>query len=428
MRFLVEKSSIKGTTKVPASKSHTIRAVFTASLAKGTSEINNPLPSWDCFSAVEICKLLGAEIITEENKWIVKGTSGELLIPNDVLNAGNSGTTMYITTAVASLLPKGYAVLTGDYQLRRRPIEPLIKSLNTLGANIFSTRENGLLPLVIKGKLKGGKTSLPGINSQWLTGLLIASPLAKDDIEIYVENLHEIPYIDMTLSWLKRCGVKYEHEDYKVFKVLGNQQYNSFNVSIPSDWESACFILGAAAICGEEVTVYGLDMRDPQGDKAIINILKEMGADIVVKNYGIDGIHIRGGKTLRGIKVDCKNLPDIPPILAVLGTQAEGETILYNLGASHLKETDRPKTITEELVKMGANIEYDGEVLKIRKSKLYGTKIFGHHDHRIVMATAVAGMVAEGITLIETAEYAAVSFPNFYDVFKNLGANIEKLP
>ncbi len=211
------------------------------------------------------------------------------------------------------------------------------------------------------------------------------------------------------------------------FYLYGGQRYKPFEYKIPSDWESACFPIVAAAITDSDITLYGLDTTDYQGDKAIIDILKEMGADIEVKNNGKDGIKIKGGKTLKGIEIDCRDLPDAPPILSVLGTQAEGKTVLKNLGAARLKETDRAKTIAMELRKMGAKIEEYENSMVIYKSDLYGTRIDGHTDHRIVMATAVAGLVAKGNTVIDDAEYIRISFPNFYEVMTSLGAKIERV-
>ncbi|HID16039.1 MAG TPA: 3-phosphoshikimate 1-carboxyvinyltransferase, partial [Candidatus Atribacteria bacterium] len=268
---------------------------------------------------------------------------------------------------------------------------------------------------------------LPGINSQWLSPLLINTPLAPKDTEIYVENLQEQPYIRMTLGWLKRVGLEYREENMETFYLKGGQRPKSFDYEIPSDWESACFPIIGAAITDSDITLYGLDTNDYQGDKVVIDILKDMGADIEVKNNGKDGIRIKGGKTLRGIEIDCSDIPDAPPILAILGTQAEGKTVLKNLGASRLKETDRAKTIAEELRKMGAKIEEYEDSMVIYKSDLYGAKINGHTDHRIVMATAIAGLVAKGNTIIDDAEYVSVSFPNFYEVMTSLGAKMEKV-
>ncbi len=428
MKFIVEPSNLKGDARIPGSKSNTTRAVVIATLAEGESIIRNPLPSADCLSTVEVYKGYGAEIVSmEEDKWIIRGSWENPKLPNDVLNTGNSGTTTYMAIATASLVKEGYTVITGDHQIRRRPSGPLLEAISDLGGQAFSVRGDGSQPVVVKGPIRGGKTKLPGVNSQWLSPLLINTPLAPEDTEIYVENLQERPYIRMTLGWLKRTGIEYREENMERFYLFGGQRYRPFDYEIPSDWESACFPIVAAAITDSDITLYGLDTTDYQGDKAIIDILKEMGADIEVRNNGKDGIRIRGGKTLRGIEIDCRDLPDAPPILSVLGTQAEGKTVLRNLGAARLKETDRAKTIAMELKKMGAKIEEYEDSMVIYKSDLYGTRIDGHTDHRIVMATAVAGLVARGNTIIDDAEYVRISFPNFYEVMTSLGAKIERV-
>jgi len=427
MKFIVSKSDLKGEATIPGSKSNTTRAVVIASLADGTSIIENPVPSIDCLSTVEVCRGLGAEIEVEKNRWIVRGTCGELTTPRDVLNVGNSGTTLYIITATSALLKRGAAVVTGDYQIRRRPSGPLIEAINALGGYAFSTKEDGAAPIFVRGTLLGGKARLPGVNSQWLTPLLINCPLAEKDTEVIVDDLQERPYIDMTMGWLERRGIRFEHDGYERFYIYGGQRYHAFEERIPSDWESACFPLVAAAITNSEITIYGLDTRDYQGDKVIIENLKRMGADVDVRNHGLDGIAVRGGKELQGIEIDCKDISDAPPILAVLGCCARGRTVLRNLSASRLKETDRPSSIMHELRKMGARIIDEGDRMIIEQSQLYGTFVDGHHDHRIVMATAVAALVARGVTVIDHAEYCAVSFPNFYEVMASLGATIHKV-
>ncbi len=427
MKFIVEPSNLKGDAKIPGSKSNTTRAVVIATLAEGRSIIKNPLPSQDCLSTVEVYKGYGAIVSLSEKEWIIEGSYENPRLPNDVLNTGNSGTTTYMAIGTASLIKEGYTVITGDHQIRRRPSGPLLKAVEDLGGVAFSVRGDGSQPVVVKGPIRGGKTSLPGVNSQWLSPLLINTPLAPEDTEIYVENLQERPYIRMTLGWLDRTGIKYKEENMERFYLYGGQRYKAFEYEIPSDWESACFPIVAGAITDSDITLYGLDTNDYQGDKAIIEILKEMGADIEVRNNGKDGIRIKGGKTLKGIEIDCRDIPDAPPILAVLGTQAEGKTVLKNLGASRLKETDRAKSIAQELRKMGAKIEEYEDSMVIYKSDLYGTRIDGHTDHRIVMATAVAGLCAKGNTIIDDAEYVRISFPNFYEVMTSLGANIEKV-
>lgn len=428
MEFLVNPThELNGSATVPGSKSNTIRAVTLATLASGESHIKNPLPSMDCLSAVDVCRGLGAQIEMRPDEWVVRGMAGQLQAAPDVLNVGNSGTTLYIVTAMSTLLATGSAVITGDYQIRRRPAGPLVDALNELGGRVQSTRGNGTAPLVAGGPLRGGTTRLPGVNSQWLTPLLIVGPLTEKGVEVTVDSLQERPYIAMTLGWLERLGATFENDSYTHFFVKGGYRYSAFSAHIPADWESATFLLVAAAITESDVTLYGLDIRDHQGDKAIIDILIRMGADVEVRNFGVDGIRVRGGRPLTGVEIDCRDLPDAPPILAVLGTQAKGRTVLTGLAASRLKETDRPRSIYEELSKMGARIEDQGDRLIIENSQLHGALIDGRHDHRIIMATAIAGLVAQGPTVIETAEYAAVSFPNFYEVMTSLGAKIRRL-
>ncbi len=423
MRFVASPSRLKGTITIPGSKSNTTRAVFIATLADGESVIRNPLQSADCYSTIEVCRGFGASI-TAEKEWVVRGIGSRPLVPSDVLHMGNSGTTYYIATATATLV-NGFTIITGDHQIRRRPAGPLISALNDLGGFVFSTRGGGVAPLVARGILRGGKTSLPGVLSQWLTSLLLSCPLARGDTTITVENLQERPYIDMTMGWLTRQKMEFSHDHYRTFSIRGGQSYHPFDERIPGDWESASFPLVAAVITDSEVTLMGLDTEDCQGDKVILTILQEMGADVTIAGKGEGGVTVKGGKELHGIEIDCRDLPDAPPILAVLATKAKGKTVLRNLASSRLKESDRPQSIYEELLKMGARINIDADSLTIYQSDLIGTKIDGHADHRIVMAMAVAALAAKGKTEISDAEYYKISFPNYYELMRSIGARIE---
>ncbi|BAS28203.1 3-phosphoshikimate 1-carboxyvinyltransferase [Limnochorda pilosa] len=425
LHCIARPGTLQGEARIPGSKSNTTRAVVFATLAPGRSVIHNPVTSVDCFSTVRVCRQLGAKARIEEGTWTVDGVGTELEPPSDVLDVGNSGTTLYILTATGTLLRRGHAVISGDEQIRRRPSGPLVRALTDLGATAFCTRPDaGAAPIVVGPRLAGGRTQLPGVNSQWLTPLLMTGPLSEKGVTVDVDNLQERPYIALTLAWLDRLGIRYSREGWRTFHVPGGQAYAPFEATIPADWESACFPLVAAAITDSEVTVRGLDLNDPQGDKAIVEILQRMGADIAVQGDG--GIRVRGGRTLHGTEIDCGDIPDAPPILAVLGSQAEGRTVLYNLGAARLKETDRPRSIYEELSRMGARMHWETEDrLVIERSDLHGTEIDGRHDHRIVMATAVAALVARGATKISDAQYAAISFPNFFEVMQSLGAPFE---
>ena len=197
MKLEVEKSNLMGTVAIPPSKSHTIRAVALASLAEGTSQILNPLMSEDAQAAVRFYESLGAKIHLEEDRWLIEGAGDRLSVPDNVIDVGNSGTTCRIGIGSAALC-RGYSVVTGDVQTRKRPMESLLNALNELGAEAFSTRGNGCLPAVVGGRLKGGETTVDGFTSQFLTSLLLNCPLAEGDSVIHVTDLRERPYVDMT--------------------------------------------------------------------------------------------------------------------------------------------------------------------------------------------------------------------------------------
>jgi 3-phosphoshikimate 1-carboxyvinyltransferase len=369
---------------------------------------------------------LGARIDTSNSQeWILEGVANQPKVPGCVLDAGNSGTGYYIMTAVASLID-GTSVISGDYQICRRPAQPLIDSLNDLGAHVFSTRSAGVAPLVIKGPLKGGRTSLPGINSQWLTPLLIAGALSREGIVVTEDNLMERPYIDMTMAWMKLAGAVCSHKNYDEFHVPGGQRYKAFITHVPADWGSSGYPMIAAAITDSRVTFAGMDPDDFAGERRYPYILQEMGARVSFSDSGRT-VTVEGGSDLRGIEIDCSGTPDAVPILAVLGCKAKGKTVLKNIGASRLKETDRTRSIKEELTRMGGKLEEAPDRLTIYHSELKGADIDGRHDHRIVMATAVAALTAKGTTTIDHAEYVKVSFPNFYEVMRELGARIERV-
>lgn len=420
MNLIINKSMLSGSVEIPGSKSHTIRALVIASLAGGTSRIRKPLVALDTLAGLNACRLLGADILKQED-WIVRGVSGRPKVPDNVIDVGNSGTTLYIALGTACLA-NGYTVFTGDDQIRRRPAKPLIDALNALGAKVESTRGNGMAPIIVRGPMKGGNIKLDGSKtSQYLTSLLINCPLAAGDSYIEVENLIEKPYVEMTLKWLEEQGISVENDDFKRFSIPGNQQYKPFDKSVPADFSSATFFLCAAAITGADLTLVGLDMNDTQGDKAVVDMLAAMGAKVEQTSAGL---RIIGGN-LRGIEIDLANTPDALPALAVTACFARGETRLVNVPQARLKETDRIAVMCEELTKMGADIEELPDGLIIRGSKLHSAFVHGHADHRVIMALAIAGLCVEGETTISTAEALSVTFPTFVELMQGIGAIIQ---
>lgn len=421
MRIISERSILRGKVQIPASKSHTIRAVTISTLAHGRSIIHHPLSSSDTFAAVRAGRAFGAKIEVD-GSWEVEGVGGVPQTPDNVVDTQNSGTTINFFMGVASLVV-GTTVLTGDAQIVRRPVQPLIEALNQLGASVSSTRNNGLPPVIVRGRLKGGRARLRGISSQYVSSLLLNCPLIENDSEIEVFDVTETPYIEMTKAWLNRQGIRYQaSEDFKHFKLFGGQSYRGQEVTVPGDFSSATFFLVLGAIGDSDITLLGLDMNDVQGDKQVVTFLKEMGANISLEK---EGIRVQGG-TLRGLEIDMGNTPDALPAMAVLACFASGKTALRNVAHARLKETDRISVMAKELTRLGAKVEELPDGLIIHESKLKGGQVKGYGDHRVVMALTIAGMAIPGRTSVDTAEAVSVTFPNFVELLQSLGGKVRK--
>ena len=424
MNLTCERSALRGSVRIPGSKSHTIRAVAIASLAEGESRIEAPLDSEDARAAVSAYRQLGAEIEAGPEQWRVKGVGGVVRTPPDVIDVVNSGTTLNIALGSCALLREGLAVLTGDAQIRRRPSGSLAASLNDLGATVRSTRGNGCAPFVVEGRLRGGETSIEAVSSQFLTSLLINAPLSDGDSVIRVPLLHERPYVEMTLDWLHRQGVTVVAEGLETFHVPGGQRYRPVNRRIPGDFSSATFFLAAGALEGNTVLCEGLDLADTQGDRAVVDYLRAMGARVTVDG---DGIRVEA-VDLRGCELDLNATPDALPMMAVMACFAQGTTRLFNVPQARIKETDRIAVMKKELEKLGAKVEELPDGLVIESGALRGADVDGHSDHRVIMALAIAGTMIPGRTVIHGCEAIAVTFPKFVDALRNLGGHVRVEP
>jgi 3-phosphoshikimate 1-carboxyvinyltransferase len=421
VQLIVEKSQLAGSVDVPGSKSHTIRGAFLALLASGQSVVRAPLESRDTLAALRACEALGAEVKREVGRWTVDGVGRSLLSPARPIDVSNSGTTLRIGLSVAALGSQ-WVILTGDEQVRRRPAgPPLIQALNSLGARAFSLRGDGCAPVAVRGPLLGGRTEIDCPTSQYLTSLLIACPLAARDTQIRVGVLNERPYVDLTLYWLDRLGIEYCHHNLRHFIISGNQSYAPFDRRIPADFSSATFPLTAAAVTGSTLTLRGLDMQDPQGDKAVLGMLQQMGCEV---SFGPEQVTIQGGD-LRGVELDLNDTPDALPALAVVGGFAHGETRLLNVPQARLKEVDRITCMAAELAKLGIETEQLPDGLIVHGGRPHGATVQSHGDHRLAMALAVAGLAADGTTVVEGAEAADVTYPGFVEAMQGVGAHIE---
>ena len=424
-----EKAVLGGSAPMPASKSHTIRALVIAALADGQSKISNPLDSADTRACLHACRALGAQI-DDGNIWLVSGTAGEPQVADAPIDVMNSGTSLYVLMGMAALA-RGTNVLTGDEQIQRRSAHALINALCDLGARVESVRGNDCAPIRITGPLRGGSTSLACPTSQYLTSLLIAAPLAAGDTEIEVTELNEAPYVQMTLDWLNKFGIDYSHESMRRFHVRGGQAYTPFTEKIMADFSSATFFLCAAALVGNDVTLTGLltgadllleglDMNDSQGDKAVVGMLEQMGAKVEIRP---GAIRIQGG-ALHGCDLDLNATPDALPAMAVTGCFAQGTTRLLNVPQARIKETDRIAVMCEVITALGGQAEELPDGLIVHGGGLRGGRACGHGDHRVVMACGVAGLVAEQPVEVTTAETAGITFPNFIELMNSVGAKM----
>ncbi|MHC4714013.1 MAG: 3-phosphoshikimate 1-carboxyvinyltransferase [Planctomycetota bacterium] len=421
MKARVKPGNLKGTVVIPGSKSHTIRAVAIAALAGGRSRIEAPLASADTRAAVDAYSAAGARISQEEAQWLVEGTAGEVRAPGDPVDIGNSGTSLRFAMGSFALLREGSATLTGDEQIQRRPAGPLGDSLNDLGASAKSIHDNGCAPFEVKGRLRGGRTSIEAVTSQYLSSLILNTALGDGDTRIDVPLLNEAPYVWMTIRWLESVGVRLDYsDDLSAFEIAGGQRFKPFERRIPADFSSATFFLAAGAIPGNNVTLAGLDMGDTQGDKAVVDYVETMGAAVFQDEKGITV----DGRDLRCRELDLNATPDALPTMAVLGCLASGTTALVNVPQARIKETDRITAMAKELTKMGARTRELSDGLVVESSALTGARVDGRGDHRIVMALAVAGTAAKGETVIEGAEAVSITFPTFFELMQSLGADI----
>ncbi len=412
---------LHGVVKAPPSKSYTHRAIMLAGLSKGTTKIYDPLLSEDPLATIDAMRAAGASVTINDDYLFVCGNGGEIDGPK-IVDVKNSGTTIRIMSSVFSLQPKK-VTLTGDDSIQKRPMAPLLEALESVG--VRTTSRDGKPPISVRGPMKGNLIRIRGdVSSQYISGLLIACPLRKEDttIEITTE-LKSKPYLDVTLDALTDFGARADvGDDYLTFNVPGNQFYSRPEYTVEGDYSGAAFVLGASALAEDSVTVRNLFQDSKQGDKYFIDILKMMDAS--VRTHG-NSVEVSGGRTLRGVEVDLSQTPDLLPITAVMCSLAHGKSRIFNVEHARIKECDRISAMVKGLKQMGAKIEEKPDGMLIEGSeKLHGANIESFSDHRIVMAFAVAALKSEGATRINHAESVAVSYPGFIEDMKRLGAKM----
>jgi len=400
------------------------RACAAALLRNGETIILNPGKSNDDKAAIEILKILGAQISIDDDKIIVQsnGFPNHFNADDITINCGESGLSVRMFTTIAALSEQQITV-NGAGSLLSRPMNFFDKTLPKLGVKI-SSRE-GKLPLSIEGPLLFKNIEIDGsLSSQFLTGLLMAYSVSNTDkVSIKVNNLNSKPYIDLTLHLLQKFGLNVpENKNYEEFIFHKKEKKKTGNItySVESDWSGAAFLLVAGAIAGP-ITVCGLDITSTQADKKIFDLMMEISSGIAIDIKGI----IVHPVSMRAFEFDATDCPDLFPPLAVLAAYCDGVSTIKGVSRLAHKESNRAITLQEELGKMSVKIELENDTMKVYGGgNPKGAIVHSHNDHRIAMACAVAALKAEGATTIENADAIKKSYPDFFKDLKRLGADV----
>jgi len=413
--------SLRGTVSAPGSKAYTHRALLASLLSQGETIIQGASECDDTRRTLEAIRSLGARARTENGRIVSCGTE-KFVSCTTPIDCGESGATLRFLTAIAGT-SSARTTLRASEMLAKRPLEPLLKAMERLGASTTTTitenREGS--EVKVQGPLKGGETWIQGdISSQFISGLLFAAPLAANDVTIHVKGrLESRPYVEMSLDVLKRHGISIDIDDSE-FHIPAPQKYIGAFHDVPGDFSSAAFLIAGAGIAGEEITVSGLNAGSLEPDAVFLKVVDRMGLD--VRDAG-QTLEVRGSK-LEPFEFDAMNNPDLVPPLEVLGCFAKGISEIRGVERLRYKETNRLQTIPAELGKMGAKISVNEDIVKIMGGGLVGCELDSKHDHRVAMSCAIASIGASGDSSIRNAEAVSKSYPEFFRDLTRLGVGI----
>ena len=414
MDITLSEGTVSGSVTAPASKSYAQRAIAAALLCEGESVLSNMVQCNDTRAALQVAADLGAKISAHEDTYTLHGG----LHPRKrQLNIGESGLATRLFTPITALCTETIT-LTGKGSILKRPISMMEEPLRQLGATVSS--QGGYLPIHIRGAIRGGNITVDGsLSSQFITGLLMALPLAAQDTTLTVNDLKSRPYIDMTIGLLKNFGIDIKHNDYRQFFIEGGQRYVPTRYRIEGDWSAAATLLVAGAVAGE-VTLHNVSILSKQADTAVCTALVRAGAELI---HEADRITVRR-RPLRAFEFDATQCPDLFPPLAALAAACEGESLITGTSRLAHKESDRAETLREEYAKVGIEIDLSTpDVMRIRGGAIRPARVFSHGDHRIAMSMAVSALRSSGAITIEEAEAVAKSYPRFFEDLESLRVN-----
>ena len=412
---------VRATVRPPGSKSITNRALVCAALAEGDSTLAGALASEDTRVMIDALNLLGVAVAHDRDAATLRvvGCGGRLPCQEADLFVGNSGTTVRFLTAMLTL---GYGTfrLDGTPRMRQRPIADLLAALRQLGGDAVSETQSGCPPVVVRsGGLAGGRATVAGdISSQFLSGILMAAPYARQPVELAVSTeLVSKPYVEMTLAVMAAFGVEVVVEGFRRFVVPAGKTYLGRHYEIEPDASAASYFFAAAAVTGGAVTVRGLSRQSLQGDVAFCDCLARMGCRV---RYDAESITV-AGRPLRGIDVDMNAVSDTVQTLAVVALFADGPTTIRGVAHIRHKETDRLAAVAAELRKLGAEVEERHDGLRIVPGPRRGAAIDTYDDHRMAMSFAIAGLMQPGV-VIRDPDCTAKTYPGFFDDLARLAA------
>jgi 3-phosphoshikimate 1-carboxyvinyltransferase len=420
MNCKIQKSKLNGRIVCPPNKSYTHRAIFLAALSDGKSIVKKILRSNDTLATISACRGFGIEVEEMEDKVTINNTI-DSTVANSIINAENSGTTIRIAIAIAAL-SGGNTTLTGDESLRKRPMQPILDSLETMGVKTES--DDGKPPIHINGKIEGKEITIKGnISSQFISALMIIAPRLPEGLTINVDGeLVSKPYVDLTIAIMKKFGVQVETEEkYKKYHVI-HQIYKPTTFSIPSDFSNLALLLAANVLLGDGLKIE-INLGDmPQGDEAIVDILEKLGVNVTLED---DIITTKSPRLLNGGKFDLSNTPDLLPAIAILALKSEKPIELFNVKHARYKETDRIAIMSRELKKIGLYVEEKEDGMILRKTEdVHSAELNSENDHRLFMAFSIVGMFV-GECTVSDPDAVKVSYPEFISDMKNVGADFK---
>ncbi len=413
----IKYNKLNGIYNPPPSKSHSFRALILLLHSKGKSIIKNLLQSDDVMNFVGLIKQMNGVVQNDGNDFNFNIKNIKFI---DKYDFKNSGTALrFFTTYLAINNQK--AILTGDEQLQTREIKPLTNALTQLGGE-FRFLTNKEIPFEIIKGISQNKCSVYAKDSQFLSSLLLNLPFYNQNTEIDVKLLNEIPYVEMSLYWLKKYNIKVNYNDLNYFNITGNQQIDDFEAVIPADYSSASFVILASIINNSEIFIKNLDLNDPQGDKFILTFVESIGCEIKFEN---DGFFIKGD-VKNGGSFDLNATPDLLPVLSIFASIYPFEFKFFNCLSARFKETDRIKVAYDLLKSINTNVVELNDGLIINGGNIPNNiEVFAKNDHRFIMGSSLYGLRKNSTVKINDIKNYKSSYPDYFEHLKKLGATVE---